>query len=308
MNSSVSVITHPSNVPFVQSTRLINRDLTKVNQIMAEFRRTVSKPGFKPAFELPGTNSISIVDDLDQRVGLPWEINQGGASLCGPAAFMYCLAKDAPELYAQYVFDLYVTGKAKINDLIVEPSSACKSASIVATNRRGLETRRIAGVDWIALASLRDAKNRFLRQKSVSSDAAGITLPKALSAWFSAAGYRWVQNNTSTTSNFGAQQFLESAQHYQHNKNVCLFIASKVKASPFTLRAVPNHWVVMSDAVKLAGQANDSFIDPVKNSADKNIVPSVGVYHWGLEKDSLNKSNLTLGDFSRYYFGCVVAG
>lgn len=308
MNSSVSVITHPSNVPCVHPTRLINRDLTKMKRIIAEFRKVVLRSGFKPAFQLPGTHSLDIVNQLEQRASTPWRINQGGASLCGPAAFMYCLAKDAPELYVQYVFDLYVTGQAKINDLVVEPSSACRTANIVATNRNGFESRRIDGVDWVALASLRDSTNRFLRHKSVSSDAAGITMPGALSEWFSAAGYQWVQNNTRTMSALSAQHFLESAQHYQHNKNVCLFIASKVKKSSFTLRAVPNHWVVMSDAVRFSGRATTCVIDPVKTAADKEAIPQVGIYHWGIEKDLLNASNLTLEDFSRYYFGSVVVG
>lgn len=300
MNLPLNVITHPANRPCVRPTHLINRDLSKVDRILSEFRQVVLKPGFKPAFQL-AVSPTAIVYELQLRIDMPWQIDQGGASLCGPAAFMYCLAKDRPELYAQYVCDLYIFGKARINDLVVEPSNACKAGRI--SNSRNEATRSISAVDWIALASLRDSTNRFLRNRSVSSDSAGITLPRALSEWFSAAGYRQVQHETRLTNSPGSEHLLHAAQRYQHNQNVCLFIAAKVKSGPFTLRVVPNHWVVMSDALRLRPESKGQSL-PVAAS-DK--IPSLKVYHWRQEKDQLNPKNLNLADFSRFYFGYVAA-
>jgi hypothetical protein len=117
VNQFVQVVTHPTNNPCVHPTRVINRDLSHITNILQRFRREVFKPGFKPAFQVAGSNDPQrIIDGIRIRVSEPWEIDQGGASLCGPAAFMYCLAKDAPELYAQYVCELYTTGKASINE------------------------------------------------------------------------------------------------------------------------------------------------------------------------------------------------
>src|SRR5690606_27946840 len=152
---------------------------------------------------------------------------------------MYCLAKDAPHLYAQYIVDLYVDGQARINDLIVEPSSACRAGKVRIENSSGEVKRHISAIDWIALASLQDSSNRFLRQRSVSSDAAGITMPGALAAWFSAAGYQHVRENTRLLGSASPEAFLEAAQLKQHNRNVCLFIASKVNKASIAIKAIP---------------------------------------------------------------------
>lgn len=307
MNQFVQVVTHPVNIPCVHPTRVINRDLSGVTSILASFRREVFKPGFKPAFQVPGSNNpTEIIEGIEERVTAPWSIDQAGASLCGPAAFMYCLAKDAPEIYAQYVCDLYLAGNARIGALSVEPSNACRNGRLQVSSRNGETSRRIEVVDWIALASLRDSENTFYRHRSVTSDVSGITMPGALTDWFSAAGYRQVHQNTQVAGSAGTAHFLRAANYYQHNKNVCLFIAAKVKSGPFTVKAVPNHWVVLSDMVRM--RASLSSQEASKQTLPEQQVPSVIAYNWGREKDQLNLSRLTLGEFSKYYFGYVVAG
>src|SRR5262245_60700335 len=55
-----------------------------------------------------------IVDGLRERVQDPTKQKQGAAGLCCPAAFFYCVLNSKPELYVQYVIDLYTPGKARI--------------------------------------------------------------------------------------------------------------------------------------------------------------------------------------------------
>ncbi len=221
---------------------------------------------------------------------------------------MYCLAKDAPQLYAQYVADLYISGKARINNLIVEPSGACRAGKIRIEGASGEIKRHISASDWIALASLKDFSNRFLRQRSVSSDAAGITMPGALAAWFTAAGYQHVREKTRVLGSASPEEFLEAAQLNQHNRNVCLFIASKVKNASLAIKAIPNHRVVMSEQL---GWVNPNQPDPgqqqVLKPRPESRIPSVKVYHWGMKRQNINSNKLPLSDFSKYYFGCVVA-
>ena len=51
-----------------------------------------------------------------------------------------------PELYVEYVIDLFTTGKARIGSLEVKPGTACRAYQP--------PKDKIAGVDWVALASL----------------------------------------------------------------------------------------------------------------------------------------------------------
>lgn len=261
-----------------------------------------------PAFQLShGGDPITIALELRRRIQTRWRIDQGGASLCGPAAFIYCLAKDAPELYARYISDLYISGRAQINGLTVEPSEACKTGNIRIENSEGQITRQIPAIDWIALASLRDSSHGFLRQHSVSSDSGGITMPEAVAEWFTAAGYQHVSKNTRVLGSAPPEAFLEAAQLYQHNRNVCLFIASKVKTASLAIQTIPNHWVVMSNQLQWKNSGQPSNNQNPSNGDHDGRVPSVKVYHWGIDADELNQNNLPLNDFSQYYFGYVVA-
>lgn len=305
MNQAINIPALRTNKPRVQPARVINRDLSQAKHLLAEFRREVLKPGFKPAFQIKDSNKVAlIVDRVEARVERPWRISQSGASLCGPAAFMYCLAKDAPALYVQYVKDLFITGRATINNLEVEPSNACKNGQLVAGSEHN--ERRIDVVDWIALASLRDSENRIFRHSSVASDASGITLPGRLTSWFTAAGYSQVQEKARVLSSHEPEHLLAAAQDYQHNKNVCLFIAAKVVTGPFTLKAIPNHWVVLSEVQPMSIPHHP---DPaeMQQSLEKQV-PSLKAYSWGEEKMNLNASRISLAEFSQYYFGYVVAG
>lgn len=101
---------------------------------------------------------------------------------------------------------------------------------------------------------------------------------------------------------------MEAAQLNRHNRNVCLFIASKVNKASIAIKPIPNHWVVMCEPL--------SWFNPYqtvkspekdKTASNKNRIPYVYVYHWGEERENINPKKLTLSDFSSYYFGYVVA-
>ena len=55
--------------------------------------------------------------DISDRLN-HWSFpTQGNASVCGPAAFFYCLQKDRPDIYAQAAWELWRYGKTKIGQL-----------------------------------------------------------------------------------------------------------------------------------------------------------------------------------------------
>ncbi|HYF09899.1 MAG TPA: hypothetical protein VD970_19955 [Acetobacteraceae bacterium] len=124
--------------------------------------------------ERPKSMYLNIgVDDvalgLFSRVEDPDLIHQQESSLCGPAAFLKAVAEDMPDVYARYVINLFKTGRGRIGTLDVKPSADC---------RRGYyKGARIAPVDWIALASLRDSENLVLDYDSPTARPAASPCP-----------------------------------------------------------------------------------------------------------------------------------
>lgn len=117
----------------------------------------------KKASELTGSlSSTKIKTDIEtylqQHLTYPESIDQGNTSLCGPAAFFYCLASKRPDLYARYVVEMALYGKVhlslegtKSNGLTVDAPTtllqSCQSTNIV---------------DWLTLATLRNGDNPML--------------------------------------------------------------------------------------------------------------------------------------------------
>ncbi len=50
MKQSLQVVTHPSNIPCVHPTRIINRDLSAADRVIEAFKKAIFKRGFTPAF------------------------------------------------------------------------------------------------------------------------------------------------------------------------------------------------------------------------------------------------------------------
>ncbi|MDI1242267.1 MAG: hypothetical protein PSX80_10140, partial [bacterium] len=67
-----------------------------------------------------------VVAGLRERIKDPSKQDQSAASLCGPAAFFYCILEEMPHLYTQYVIDLYLKGEARLEGLHITPSAGCR--------------------------------------------------------------------------------------------------------------------------------------------------------------------------------------
>jgi len=217
---------------------------------------------------------------LEDRMKDPQEIYQGEAPLCGPAAFMYCIAKDRPADYVRYVLDLAEKGESKLgNNLKVEPSKACRDAPLGG---------RIHPVDWVALASLRDATNSFKFMRNPDSNIAGITMGGAMADWFRATG--WFPGGVGKAVKYSWPQPVDELHDIdQHRRpeplvnlcsidprvsgggHVCLLVRAeiivqiirrtlppvserdRIKASgkPKKWHGFPNHWVVLEGHIGL---------------------------------------------------------
>ncbi|WP_368911507.1 hypothetical protein [Proteus vulgaris] len=115
--------------------------------------------------------------------------NQGGTSLCGSAAFFYCLLRDRPDIYEQAAKELWQYGTTKIGNLRIIPSKGCRNPNGHFNDAYGSV---ISGLDWVTLASLRDTESTILSFDTIDSPLSGATTWWVLAKWFEKAGYEKV--------------------------------------------------------------------------------------------------------------------
>jgi hypothetical protein len=225
-----------------------------------------------------------VVAGLRDRIVDPSKQDQSAASLCGPAAFLYCVLEEHPELYAQYVIDLYRMGEGRLGKLTVKPSSGCRAYQP--------PPNKIHPVDWIAMASLRDSENTLLDYSSANDTTAGITMPHSLAGWFNQLGWHGVRNNTNVFFVKGRDEVNECARGFNSDQRVCLFINMQMlDPLKFAHRSLtPDHWVVLTKRVNV----------------QKDMI-SFGVYSWGRLLDIPRTGSYPLGGFYRNFYGYVSA-
>jgi hypothetical protein len=225
-----------------------------------------------------------VIAELRDRVAFPEHQHQRDASLCGPAAFFYCLLNYKPELYVQYVIDLFTTGKARLGSLKVEPSLSCRAYQ---------PGDQIAAVDWIALASLRDSENTVMSYSSVGDQTSGITRPSTIANWLRAVGYQAVRDDTNYYFCKGRKEVDGFNRDVQISRDVCLLINANMLINGKTrLKSTfSDHWVVVAD---------DS-----PNLKDGKI--DLFVYSWGDIHNISDFGDLSLKDFLINFYGYVSA-
>ncbi len=172
-------------------------------------------------------------------------IAQRGASLCGPAAFMFITARHHPERYYRFATTLFETGDAKLGELRIKPGEDCRAYSPGA---------QIAAVDWVTLAGIRDSENAVFDYDDIDDAFAGITLPGELASWMRKAGYKKVVNETNLYFTKSKGNFLEAVSLHRKGRRVCLFIDLNGIENPSPGRGrfsriftSANHWVVLED-------------------------------------------------------------
>ena len=265
-----------------------------------------------PAFAVI-TDWVNFHVKLNERMSRPELIAQQETSLCGPAAFMYCVAKHRPHAYRDYVMDLALHGRARLGNLEVVPSEECR--------RSAPKMMQIDPVDWVALASLRDSTNLLLPMSHAAQTAA-ITTPADLEAWFDACGLFNGTGNHTRLVNGGTLDDLFAANMSYSSAFVCLLLRGSIMGGggaigtkfgsgmPKTPLFTPDHWVVLDELIHINARI-----------AMRNLCPSTGacsldserldfrVYSWGnYHRINSTHLSLTVGEFLPYFYGYVSAG
>jgi len=291
------------------------RSILPAEQRIAEFRRSTGSLRFKC---ITGENSREkFAEALNDRLVNPALINQKQTPLCGPAAFMYCIASDRRDAYANYVLDLAEYGEGRLGELVIKPSAACCDAT---------DTGGAHPVDWVALASLRDASNNFRSMSNAGKNIAGMTFGGELQGWFEAT--KWFTGGVVNTSRWAWSQSLENLIdiNSRSDSHVCLLIRSAIiqksspsfadiginkfgKETPKSLTGFPDHWVVLKSRIQI-GMKTPQW--PGALSADDVKTHRLHFNFWSWGEEELLKvnrriPNITTAQFLPYYYGYVSA-
>ncbi|MBI6151741.1 hypothetical protein JEP92_06560 [Serratia surfactantfaciens] len=222
--------------------------------------------------------------------------NQGGTSLCGPAAFFYCLLMDRPDVYKQAVNELWLHGKTKIGTLDISPGNGCRHPKGSFYDDYGREA--VSGLDWITLASLRDSENAIMSYDEVGDQASGITMWGKLTEWFEKAGYEKVFDNISL-SHANVNDII-SLNNYVSNGHKVVSLISAGMLSDFPGdSSSKNHWIVWDSQVR----CNDGGLVSASTSVLDKV--DLTLFSWGNVRNQL-KNNVNLDVFLKHTFGGLV--
>jgi len=215
---------------------------------------------------------------LGERAGQAGYIRQSNTPLCGPAAFMFCVAREKPADYVSYVLDLATTGKGDLGGLTVKPSASCLKAS--ASDSKG---REIDPVDWVALAGLRDSTNAVHSVNVLDDNVAGMTIGSTIAEWFRKTGWfaGGASDNSSIVSCSSVNNLLQINALGVARGPICMAINAAIlqgnhrtrnkfgkENSPKKMWGGMNHWIVLLSNITVGTRtpgpgaiANDAFLD-----------------------------------------------
>ncbi len=215
--------------------------------------------------------------------------DQGWGSLCGPAAFFYCLQMDRPDIYAQAARELWCWGHTKIGELEIAPGEGCRHPSGEFYDHAFIPPiPLISGVDWITLASLRDSENALLNYDAVDSPAAGVTMWHTLTEWFQKVGYELVFCNAGITR--GSVEDIRLFNDYvNRGYNVVTLVADGLLEGIDSIFTVPNHWIVWNSQL---------------TQSDRDEI-SLALFSWGKVKNYI-KTDMTIHRLLNRFFGGMV--
>lgn len=206
---------------------------------------------------------------------------QASASVCGPAAYFYCLQKDRADVYTQAARELWRYGKTKICQLEIAPGEGCRHPA-------GYFYDDISGLDWMTLAGLRDSDNAIFSFDTLDSPIAGITMWQTLTEWFEKTGYEMVFSNVGITQ-AGVQGIRDLNKYVEQGYKVVTLINDGLLEGSNNNTVLPTHWVVWDSSV----------------TQDVNGYIHLKLFSWGKSIDWIKK-NKDLQFFINRFFGGVV--
>lgn len=251
-----------------------------------------------------------IEGQLRERLNHEKYPDQEYTSLCGPAAFFYCLLMKHPAFYRIAVQQLWQTGEAQIARLIIKPKDACKRPKdfFYANN-----TPRILGIDWMTLAGLRSSSNWILPYDSPNEEllkggvattarnlvnkSLAVTTPPQLEAWFTQAGF-CCRESKIITNIVNVETFIGFNKEFNQGCCIVALIDADL-LSDLAKISLPTHWVVWTSTL------NDKNKNPINNNLKDTDIVQLKVFSWGKDNYSI-KTNVNFSDFRNHIFQIYV--
>ncbi len=210
------------------------------------------------------TNAATLAQQLEIRLSGDSDTwpNQGQTQLCGPAAFMFCLIQDRPDMYVDLVINLWLGQPASLGDgnsgspgmvRPVNPSSRVQTNTPAAVTGH---PKAIKAVDWISLASLRNDSpdlSPFTDYDHPSDQVAAIARPKYLKGWFESAGATCLWDNTSEILPTSDWKELTELSAYSGGW-VVMLVAAAMFSDGNPSYPFKNHWVVLNGSITINGR------------------------------------------------------
>lgn len=283
--------------------------LSKATALLAELRTSRQFDGYKAW----GVNNVELANQLGERISggsTSWP-NQGGTSLCGPAAFMFCLIHDRPDLYVGHIIDLWAGRPATLGQRSVRPNAQVRTTAetMVPNSQQTLPAAaNINAVDWISMASLRNDSpdlNPFADYDHPSATVSAITRPRYMQGWFHAAGATTLLDNTNEIVPLADWNELLELAPYQASGWVVMLVSTAMfqGAGGNTYK---NHWVVLNGPISVNGRPISSYNKTNKPDLETASIQA-RVFTWGNESQGLatTKSLPHLSHFLKCFHGGI---
>lgn len=256
-------------------------------------------PGCKPGESKDPFSKAQIEAGLQARLNEPFP-NQDSTSLCGPAAYFFCLINLSPAKYKLAVKQLWEIGQVQIGQLEIKPSlNGCRRVKNFYLKNGD---PKIPPIDWITLASLRESENIKLALKDPSQEVAGITTWGEVDNWFKKSGFKGVKKYPFYLNGYNPSLISEINQYAGADYYVITLISASLLSSGNSsgTQSFPDHWIVWTDKLRdTKGQPITSASDPYKTEVRLNM------FTWGENTQRLGKG-ITLYNFEKKIFFALI--
>ena len=233
--------------------------------------------------------------------------DQGRTSRCGPAAFLYCLIHDRPDLYVKLAIELWRDGTSNLkngkngHDFVMH----CGPTSRVVTSTlQAQSTYQVTSLDWMTLGCLSKPDG----SAEPGQELQAITFPRDLGDWFLAAG---CTADVASFDSVGGTTWLGDLDVFDLQKGLRLFRDHWIvlEIEPRLIAGQPGglferHWVVVNEQVEptFGGTALAAMGHFQNRDALKHLPISMQLACWGTRTNPI-RPNLTFEEFSHDWFG-----
>lgn len=295
------------NIPvtkYVESTavtKVVKGDVSKNNFELALNRNRIFQcidPGCKPGEAKDPFSKAQIEAGLQSRLNEPFP-DQDLASLCGPAAYFFCLINLSPSKYKLAVKQLWETGQTRIGELEIKPSlDGCRR---VKNFYRSNGRPKIPSIDWIPLASLRESENKAFKLNDPSKEFAGITLWSGMYSWFDSSGFKIEKVFSFNPLGYNDDSVAGINRYAGDNYYVITLISASILDSGASsgTNILPDHWIVWTDKLR---SINGSIVNEITDPATE---VRLKLFSWGENRQSL-RHKMSLSDFAKKVFYALV--